>query len=351
VRRPARTLDEVLARIHAQPVADASALADIPLDELERQLAALGVDLDADVDALLELIEEGAPHGMRGGLDALSAARIESMPLPEVETRLRAEGVDVEQWLSRAQSLVRGDARRAPGEPGEAPRGAPAGAPAAAQRRPRPRRRVPRALAASVIAATVAGVALTVIHEQGVPGSGGRAAGDAAPESAPPQAAPPPGAQPARREEAPRAVPRPPPPAAQERRARHPGTGPAASAPGGDAEQRQTPRAAPSADLAPAAQATPDAAMMPDFYALTERTVVLELEPGRSLATALEPVAIPAADRAALLELLDASGAHASGTLRLELHASRVWRATLEAPAGEVQKVIRDPDGHLVRAP
>ncbi len=162
------TLGEVLARIDAVPIPSADALAEIPLDELERQLRALGVDVDGDLDALLSAAgaDGTSPGGVVQDLAAMSAADLAGLSLGQVEACLDAEGVDVREWLSRAESLIRGRARVTDGRTQGGRRTLPGADPAPA-RRPRPRR-VPRALAATLAAVALGVVSFALIDEQGL---------------------------------------------------------------------------------------------------------------------------------------------------------------------------------------
>ena len=161
-------LQQVLSRIEGPAMPEVDQLAEIPLDELERQLAALGVDVGGEVDELLEAV--GARAGSRP-LETLRADDLAVMSVEEVEQRLRAEGVDVAQYLARALSLIRPQPVTTADSPSRAWRRGPthlAGQDAPPGRAPRPRRRMPRALAASIVAVSVAGVVFTLVHQQGL---------------------------------------------------------------------------------------------------------------------------------------------------------------------------------------
>ena len=163
-------LDEVLARIDAEPMADADALAQMPLAELERQLAELGVDVDKQLAELLDQVGSAKV----GPPDEQWVADLDSLSVQQVEHRLEGEGVDVGEWLARAGQLIGSAHHRADSmavdasatvDPGRTPVAVPR---PVSQRRPAragARRRVPQALAASIAIVALGGVTFSLLHK------------------------------------------------------------------------------------------------------------------------------------------------------------------------------------------
>ena len=101
------TLQQVLALIDAEPIPDADALARMPIEAIESQLEALGVDAAEQLEALLTV----SVNREVVRLGELDEARLGALKLEQVEYLLQQQGVDVQQWLSRSEDLVR-QARR-----------------------------------------------------------------------------------------------------------------------------------------------------------------------------------------------------------------------------------------------
>jgi hypothetical protein len=162
-------IEEVLERIDAQPIRGADELAQMSVSEIERQLANLGVDTDAELGALLAQVESPPMEPLVN----LSVSDVEQLNIAQVERRLDAQGVDVRAWLSRAETLIRNAQVQAPVDESlassvKAPlHGLRGGAhrPAWSRSSGRQRRRVPQALAASIVMGAIAGVTLSILDE------------------------------------------------------------------------------------------------------------------------------------------------------------------------------------------